>query len=383
MEGPTPVSALIHAATMVTAGVYMVARLAPLYHASATASMLVAVVGAATALMAATVAIVQTDIKRVLAYSTVSQLGFMFLAAGCGAYGAAVFHLFTHAFFKALLFLGSGSVIHAMGGEQDIRKMGGLLKKIPVTAGTFAVGTAAIAGVPFFAGFYSKEEILAGTLGSVALGPWLLGLGLFTAGLTAFYMTRLFVLTFLGRFRGDHETEHHVHESPWSMLLPLCLLAVGSVVTGYAWLFDVPRFLRPAFRLPEAHAHHVGWLMPAALLVALGGIAIAAFLYTMYSDVPERMATRFRGAYRVLQAKYGFDLVYDAFARRVVVGGSDKLLWKRVDTSLIDRAVNGTGAVVAAASRRVRLLQSGMVRGYALLILAGTVAMLGYLMWPR
>jgi NADH-quinone oxidoreductase subunit L len=383
MEGPTPVSALIHAATMVTAGVYMVARLAPLYHGSATASAVVAVVGAATAFMAATIAIVQTDIKKVLAYSTVSQLGFMFLAAGSGAYGAAVFHLFTHAFFKALLFLGSGSVIHAMGGEQDIRKMGGLLKKIPVTAGTFAIGTAAIAGVPFLSGFYSKEEILAGTLGAGALGPWLLGVGLFTAGLTAFYMTRLFVLTFLGRFRGDHEVEHHVHESPWSMLLPLCLLAVGSIVTGYHWLIDVPGFLQPVFRLPEAKPHHVGWLMPAALLVALGGIAIAWFLYTLYSDVPEKVASRFRAAYRALEAKYGFDIAYDAFASRVVVGGSDKLLWRKVDAALIDRAVNGAGEVVDAVSRRVRLLQSGVVRGYALLILAGTVAILGYLMWPR
>jgi NADH-quinone oxidoreductase subunit L len=383
MEGPTPVSALIHAATMVTAGVYMVARLAPLYHASATASLVVAVTGALTALMAATIAIVQTDIKKVLAYSTVSQLGFMFLAAGSGAYGAAVFHLFTHAFFKALLFLGSGSVIHAMGGEQDIRKMGGLLKKIPVTGVTFAIGTAAISGVPFLSGFYSKEEILAGTLGAVALGPWLLGIGLFTAGLTAFYMTRLFVLTFLGRFRGDDETEHHVHESPWSMLMPLCVLAVGSVVTGYHWLIDVPGFLQPVFRLPEAHAHHVGWLMPAALGVALAGIATSAFLYTLYSDVPQKMAQRFRGVYRVLEAKYGFDLLYDAFARRVVVGGSDALLWKKIDAATIDRAVNGAGELMTALAGRVRLLQSGLVRGYALLILAGTVAVLGYLMWPR
>jgi NADH-quinone oxidoreductase subunit L len=383
MEGPTPVSALIHAATMVTAGVYMVARLAPLYHASETASVVVAVIGAATAFMAATIAIVQTDIKKVLAYSTVSQLGFMFLAAGSGAYGAAVFHLFTHAFFKALLFLGSGSVIHAMGGEQDIRKMGGLLKKIPVTGVTFAIGTAAIAGVPFLSGFYSKEEILAGTLGAVRYGPFLLGVGLFTAGMTAFYMTRLFVLTFLGHFRGDHETEHHVHESPWSMLLPLCLLAVGSIVTGYHWLIDVPGFLQPVFRLPAEEPHHVGWLMPAALGIALGGIALAAFLYTMYSEAPRRIAERAGGIYRALQAKYGFDLLYDAFASKVVVGGSESLLWKKVDASLIDGAVNGAGAVTAAVSRRVRLLQSGVVRGYALLILAGAVAVLGYLMYTR
>jgi NADH-quinone oxidoreductase subunit L len=383
MEGPTPVSALIHAATMVTAGVYMVARLAPLYHNSVTASTVVAVVGAATAFMAATIAIVQTDIKKVLAYSTVSQLGFMFLAAGCGAYGAAVFHLFTHAFFKALLFLGSGSVIHAMGGEQDVRKMGGLLKKIPVTGATFAIGTAAIAGVPFLSGFYSKEEILAGTLGAGRLGPWLLGVGLVTAGMTAFYMTRLFVLTFLGRFRGDHETEHHVHESPGSMLVPLCLLAVGSIVTGYHGLIDVPGFLKPVFRLPPEAPHHVGWLMPAALGVAFAGIALGAFLYTLYADVPARVAERLRPVYRGLQAKYGFDLAYDWFASRVVVDGSEGLLWKRVDVSVIDRAVNGAGELAQVVARRVRLLQSGVVRGYALLILAGTVALLGYLMWPR
>jgi NADH-quinone oxidoreductase subunit L len=383
MEGPTPVSALIHAATMVTAGVYMVARLAPLYHASPTASTVVAIVGATTALLAATIALVQTDIKKVLAYSTVSQLGYMFLALGVGAYGAAVFHLFTHAFFKALLFLGSGSVIHAMSGEQDMRQMGGLWKKIPITFGTFAVGTAAIAGVPFLSGFYSKEEILHATLNGTAVGPWLLAVGLFTAGLTAFYMTRMFVLTFLGRFRGDHETEHHVHESPLSMTVPLCLLAVGSIVAGYHWLLDVPGFLRPVFRLPEAHPHEARWLMAVALAVAGAGIVGAAFLYTLYSDVPPRIMASFRRLHGALTAKYGFDTAFDWLASRVVVGGSEHVLWKRVDAQGIDGAVNGTASVVDAIARRVRLLQSGLVRGYALLILAGTVALLGYLTWAR
>jgi NADH-quinone oxidoreductase subunit L len=383
MEGPTPVSALIHAATMVTAGVYMVARLAPLYHVSETASTVVAIVGATTALLAATIALVQTDIKKVLAYSTVSQLGYMFLALGVGAYGAAVFHLFTHAFFKALLFLGSGSVIHAMSGEQDMRRMGGLAKKIPVTFGTFAVGTAAIAGVPFLSGFYSKEEILHATLNGTAIGPWLLAVGLVTAGLTAFYMTRMFVLTFLGRFRGDHETEHHVHESPLSMLVPLCLLAVGSIVAGYHWLLDVPEFLRPVFRLPAAHPHDAPWLLWTALGIAFVGIVSAAFLYTLYSDVPPRVQASFRRLHGVLTAKYGFDHAFDWFASRAVVGGSESVLWKRVDAQGIDGAVNGAAAVVEGIARRVRLLQSGLVRGYALLILAGTVALLGYLTWTR
>ncbi len=223
MEGPTPVSALIHAATMVTAGVYLVARLGPLYHQSETAMLVVAVTGAVTALMAGTIAIVQTDIKRVLAYSTVSQLGFMFLAAGVGAFGVAVFHLYTHAFFKALLFLGSGSVIHAMSGEQDMRRMGGLRKKIPWTFWTFLVGTLAIAGIPPLAGFFSKDEILLGAL--VSGHTVLFGLALFTALLTAAYMARLLFLTFFGEFRGGPDAEHHVHESPWSMLGPLVLLA--------------------------------------------------------------------------------------------------------------------------------------------------------------
>ena len=258
MEGPTPVSALIHAATMVTAGVYMVARLGPLYHVSETAMLVVAVVGTATALMAGTIAIVQTDIKRVLAYSTVSQLGFMFLAAGVGAFGVAVFHLYTHAFFKALLFLGSGSVIHAMSGEQDMRKMGGLRKKIPVTFWTFLVGTLAISGIPLFAGFYSKDEILAAAYGTGH--RVLFSLALFTAFLTAAYMARLLFLTFFGSFRGGLDAEHHVHESPWSMLVPLVILAGGSIVAGYPLFRSaegdrvrLPGVVEPVFRLAPEH----------------------------------------------------------------------------------------------------------------------------------
>jgi NADH-quinone oxidoreductase subunit L len=379
MEGPTPVSALIHAATMVTAGVYMVARLAPLYTLSPTAMTVVAVIGAATAVLGATVALVQTDIKKVLAYSTVSQLGYMFLACGVGAFGVAVFHLFTHAFFKALLFLGSGSVIHALGGEQDMRKMGGLWRRIPWTFWTFVIGTAAIAGIPFLAGFYSKDAILAGTL--AAGRPLLFAVALAVALLTAFYMTRAVVLTFLGAYRGDAETGAHVHESPWVMLGPLVILAVGSILGGY---IDIPHFVEPALRVEAAHeAHHAAWLPIVASLTAVAGIALAYYFYLLYPEIPRRIYASTRGVARVLEAKYGFDALYDRFAARAIVGGSEEVLWHGVDTRVIDGAVNGAGAVTAAAARAVRAVQVGLVRAYALLILGGAVALLGYLVWLR
>src|SRR6185436_4801740 len=283
MEGPT----------LVTAGVYLTARLGLLYHQSETALMVVAVVGAVTALMAGTIAIVQTDIKRVLAYSTVSQLGFMFLAAGMGAFGVAVFHLYTHAFFKALLFLGSGSVIHAMSGEQDMRRMGGLRSKIPWTFGTFLIGTLAISGIPYFAGFYSKDEILL----SAIHHPALFGIALFTALLTAAYMSRLLFLTFFGEFRGGHEAEHHLHESPWTMLGPLVILAIGSVVAGLQ-LFPghggarvrLPEVVQPVFRLGESPLHHVSWVPVAATIGALVGILIAWYLYLAMPGVRAGLA---------------------------------------------------------------------------------------------
>jgi NADH-quinone oxidoreductase subunit L len=390
MEGPTPVSALIHAATMVTAGVYMVARLAPLFSRSDTALMVVAVVGTATALMAATIALVQTDIKRVLAYSTVSQLGFMFLAAGVGAFGVAVYHLFTHAFFKALLFLGSGSVIHALSGEQDMRKMGGLWRKIPWTFVTFVVGTLAIAGFPGLAGYFSKDAILAAALD--AHRPGLFAVALFTALLTAFYMGRLVVLTFLGSYRGEveHATpaahahgDHHghaggIHEAPWSMRLPLVLLAVGSVAVGY---IDIPKILQPVFRLPPDEPHH-GALVPIlAIAAAFLGLLAAGFLYTMYADITERIARSANTVRRVLEEKYGFDRLFDWVAGQAVVEGSRRVLWRAVDVGIIDALVNGTGTVVAAAGRGLRTVQTGLVRGYALLILGGAVALLGYLVW--
>jgi NADH-quinone oxidoreductase subunit L len=378
MEGPTPVSALIHAATMVTAGVYMVARLAPLYAHSQTAMVVVAIVGTATALMAATVALVQTDIKRVLAYSTVSQLGYMFLACGVGAFGVGVFHLFTHAFFKALLFLGSGSVIHAMGGEQDMRRMGGLWRRIPWTFGTFVAGTLAIAGIPPLAGFFSKDAILGSAF---AEGHRVLfAVGLLTAGLTAFYMGRLLFLTFFGPFRGGHEAEHHLHESPWVMLAPLLILALGSVAAGFV---PVREMLAQVFRLPAAEGPHPGWLPIVATLVAILGIAGAYWLYLMLPDLAARIGARLRPIGHVLEEKYFFDRVYDAFAGRVVVEGSRKVLWQGVDTSVIDGAVNGLGRLTEGFARAVRVVQTGLVRAYALLILGGAVTVLGYLLWAR
>ena len=376
MEGPTPVSALIHAATMVTAGVYMVARVAPLFHVSETAMMTVAVVGMATALMAGTIALVQTDIKRVLAYSTVSQLGFMFLAAGVGAFGVAIFHLYTHAFFKALLFLGSGSVIHALSGEQDMRKMGGLWRRIPWTFWTFLVGTLAIAGIPPLAGYYSKDEILLGALGTGRTA--LFGLALLAALLTACYMTRLVVLTFFGRFRGGPEVEHHVHESPWVMLAPLVILAVGSAVAGRA---AIPHLLQPVFRIEELAVHHVDWLPVAATLTAAVGIVLALYLYLAQPAVRAALASPFRPLLAVFGAKYFFDHVYDAFASRVVVGGSDRLLWKGMDEAVIDGTVNRTATITGALAEMLRPLQTGFVRHYALVVLAGAVALVGWLLW--
>jgi NADH-quinone oxidoreductase subunit L len=376
MEGPTPVSALIHAATMVTAGVYLVCRMAPLYHQSETAMVVVATIGAVTLVMAATIAMVQTDIKKVLAYSTVSQLGYMFLAAGVGAFGAAIFHLFTHAFFKALLFLGSGSVIHAMSGEQDMRRMGGLRKKIPVTFWTFLIGTAAIAGLPPFAGHFSKDEILLGawSSGHTVLG----GLGFVTAALTAYYMGRLVFLTFYGPFRGTPEQEHHLHESPWSMLLPLVVLAVGSATVGFV---RIPTLVQPAFRIAAEEEHHVEWIPVVAILNAVLALALAFWLYVRRTDLPGKIAAVFGPLPRIFENKWGFDFAYDWFASRVVVDGSRQVLWKEVDARGIDGLVNGVAQAVGAFSARVRLVESGLVRAYALAILGGAVALLGYLLW--
>jgi NADH-quinone oxidoreductase subunit L len=345
----------------------------------------VAVVGTATALMAGTIAIVQTDIKRVLAYSTVSQLGYMFLAAGVGAFGVAIFHLYTHAFFKALLFLGSGSVIHAMSGEQDMRKMGGLRTRIPWTFWTFLAGALAISGIPFFAGFYSKDEILAAAYGTGH--TTLFWVGLSTALLTAAYMGRLLILTFFGSFRGSSEVEHHVHESPWSMRVPLVLLGIGSLVSGYA-LFPgehgrvrLPEVIEPVFRLPAEQLSPPPWLPALAIGSAVAGLLIAWYLYLAMPELRASVARPLRPLLRVFAAKYWFDDVYDGFVRRVVVGESESFLWKRVDAGLIDGMVNGTARVVGSWAQALRPVQTGFVRQYALLILAGAVALVSYLLW--
>jgi NADH-quinone oxidoreductase subunit L len=411
MEGPTPVSALIHAATMVTAGVYMVARLGTLYHASETASWVVAVVGALTAFVAATVAIVQNDIKKVLAYSTVSQLGYMFLACGVGAFGVGVFHLFTHAFFKALMFLGAGSVIHGLSGEQDMRQMGGLRTRMPWTFWTFTAGWLAIIGTPFLSGFFSKDEILLAAFGKSSV---LFGAALLTAGITAFYMSRLFFMTFLGDYRGPLEKSHSapeahghdahdthgaktdahaahghgdghghsgIHESPAVMLIPLFILALGSIGAGY---LHVPHFVEDAIRVTE-EIGHVAWMPYLATAVAALGVWIAYLMYLgALQDMPAKIAAQFTGIKDLLDAKWGFDDAYDSFVRNGstgVVDVSERVLWKKVDAGWIDGAVNGLGRLAIEFSEGARLMQNGLVRGSALSILAGAVALLSAILW--
>ncbi|MCS6925847.1 MAG: NADH-quinone oxidoreductase subunit L [Candidatus Binatia bacterium] len=376
MAGPTPVSALIHAATMVTAGIYMIARLHFLYSMAPTALAVVAIVGALTAFFAATIALVQTDIKRVLAYSTVSQLGYMFLGLGVGAYSAGVFHLMTHAFFKALLFLGAGSVIHAMSDEQDIRRMGGLKTKMPITYGTFLVACLAIAGFPGLSGFFSKDLILEETVasphGSVVL--WLIGT--LTAGLTAFYMFRLLFVTFWGETRAPHEVAHHIHESPTVMTMPLVLLAVLSFIGGY---FTLVPFLAPVFG--GHHPAHVSALVKYLPTVAgLAGIGLAYQMYVRDPAMAERVAQRYAAVYRLLLNKYYVDELYDRFVVQPVVAAS-QWLWRVWDTVIIDGTVNGTAQTVAANGLLLRLWQTGNVQVYALSFLLGAMVILGYYLW--
>ncbi len=396
MEGPTPVSALIHAATMVTAGVYMVARSSAIYVLAPEVMTAVAVVGALTAVFAASIGLVQTDIKRVLAYSTVSQLGYMFLAAGAGAFSAAIFHLVTHAFFKALLFLGSGSVIHAMDGEQDMRKMGGLKRWLPVTYWTFVIGTLAITGIPFFAGFFSKDEILFSAFMAGGLGKALWLVGFAAAAMTAFYMFRLLFLTFHGRPRMSEEVKPHVHESPAPMTVPLIALAVGSAVAGF---LNVPHllggrtalasFLSPVLSaLPGHDAAAQGGevslaiellLMALSVGVAIAGWVVAYRLYLLDPTAPARLAARFSGAYETLLNKYWVDELYD----RVVVGPFVRLsnwLWRWVDAGAIDGAVNGVGYTLTGGAAVLRLAQSGQAQSYAFYVLVGTVAVLLYVL---
>jgi len=404
MEGPTPVSALIHAATMVTAGVYMVARMNPLFSRAPIAMLVVAMVGAATAFYAATIGLVQTDIKKVLAYSTVSQLGYMFLACGVGAYAAGIFHLMTHAFFKGLLFLAAGSVIHAMGGEQDMRNMGGLRKQIPITYWTMLIGTIAIAGIPGFSGFFSKDEILE----AASSGPhrnvvlWLLGL--VGAGLTSFYMFRLVFLTFFGKERFDHH-KVHVHESPATMTIPLILLAVLAL--GGGWVAaphlmggtdHFEAFLHPVFAAyaPQEAGVEQGASLAAGaqateeiesnstmelvraitgppVMVAILGLFLAWWFYIRKPELPGKLATSLHGPYIALYNKYYVDEIYNALFVAPLLFISKYILWHVIDEGIIDGVVNGSASAARGAGGKLRQLQSGNARSYATWVVVGAV----------
>jgi NADH-quinone oxidoreductase subunit L len=434
MEGPTPVSALIHAATMVTAGVYMIGRNAVLFSHAPETLTIVAVIGAATALMAGTIGLVQNDIKRVLAYSTVSQLGLMFLAMGVGAFGAGIFHLYTHAFFKALLFLGSGAVIHALHGEQDVRNMGGLKTYLPITYWTFLIGSLAIAGVPLLSGFFSKDEILYETFHEGHTILWLVGA--ITSFLTATYMFRLVFLTFHGARRHDapapepsHDSHgapsdhahshdaaaasHHLHDAPPAMALALVVLALGSVLAGYIgvphalgghnrlaeWL--APSFQAPAAAevaggaavVPDAEAAEEAdvvsqeeaalelTLMGVSSAIAIGGILLAAFIWLKRREIADSMARSFSGLHRLLLNKYYVDEIYDATVVRPIHVMSREALWRGFDVKVVDGAVNGTATLVAAGSNVLRRLQTGSVRTYASSMFVGVIVILGYYLW--
>jgi NADH-quinone oxidoreductase subunit L len=421
MEGPTPVSALIHAATMVTAGVYMIGRNAVLFsHAPATLQV-VAVVGCLTALFAGTIGLVQNDIKRVLAYSTVSQLGYMFLAMGVGAFAGGIFHLYTHAFFKALLFLGAGAVIHALHGEQDMRHMGGLKDQLPVTYWTFLAATLAISGVPLLSGFFSKDEILWKTFASGHIVLW--AVGVFTAFLTAAYMFRLLYMTFFGERRAPaagataaaasaagaghgapgHGHEGPLHDAPPAMAMALVVLAVGAVLAGY---IGVPRslgggnriehFLEPSFQAPGmgAAAEPAGAapsaepgagaelaLTGVSVVVAFAGIYVAFFYYRREPKAADALATRFSGLHQLLLHKYYVDEVYNAVIVQPIKRISTLVLWRGFDAGLIDGTVNGVGLVVRGWSAVLRRLQTGSVRAYAMSFFLGVVVIVGYYLW--
>ena len=379
MAGPTPVSALIHAATMVTAGVYLTVRMSGIYMMAPEASQVIAVVGVLTAFFAATVALVQTDIKKVLAYSTVSQLGFMFLALGVGAYGVAIFHVVTHAFFKACLFLGAGSVIHALGGEQDIRKMGGLRNKIPLTFWTFAIATAAIAGIPGLAGFFSKDEILWYAFASAKGGaPWLWGMAALTALMTAFYMFRLLWLTFMGASRMSHEVEHHVHESPISMTGVLMLLALLSAGGGY---IAIPHFLEPQIPLPpivERLEHYEHTLRYVSIVLAFSGLGLAVFMFGGPASRPERIKQALLPVHRLLSGKYFVDELYERVIVKPLAWFSDVVLLRGSDQMLLDGSLNGLALLAQRTAGLLGRAQTGSLHLYALLVMVGIV---GALLW--
>ncbi len=387
MEGPTPVSALIHAATMVTAGVFLMARMSPIMEYAPGALGFVTFIGASTCLFAATIGCVQNDIKRIIAYSTCSQLGYMFIAAGVGAYQTSVFHLFTHAFFKALLFLGAGSVIHAMSDEQDIRRMGGIWRRIPVTYVVMWVGSLALAGIPIFAGYYSKDAILeAAWARHSALGQYGFWCGTLAALLTAFYSWRLIILTFHGAPRADQHTMDHVHESPAVMLVPLVLLACGAVLTGFVFEdafigHDWHEFWQEAIaNRPENHVleamHHVPALVSLLpTIVGVLGIGLAYVMYVAMPTLPARMAAAVPGVYRFVLNKWYFDELYDRIFVRPAVALA-RMLWQVGDATIIDGVPNGIAALAADGSRQVVRIQTGSIAVYAFTMLIGLVAMI-------
>jgi len=407
MEGPTPVSSLIHAATMVTAGVYMVARCNVLFSMAPITMAIVAIVGVATAIFAASIGFCQTDIKKVLAYSTISQLGYMFLGVGVGAYSAGIFHLMTHAFFKGLLFLGAGSVMHALSGELDMRKMGGLWRKIPITFLTFFVATLAIAGIPGLSGFFSKDEILwqafSSPHGHILL--WLVAA--VTAGMTAFYMFRALFMTFWGECRADEHVKHHIHESPKVMTIPLMVLGFLSIVGGY---IGIPHVLGGANRFHEFLAPVVGGAEPAkthtaielvtsawasggeagahstaleiplmivSIVIALIGIGIAYFLYVKNPALPKRMAETWKGLYRWVYNKYYVDEAYEVLFVNFMKG-LGTAFWKGIDEFVIDGTVNGIAYFFGRISGLIRKMQTGFAQNYALAMVLGGVVLAGY-----
>jgi NADH-quinone oxidoreductase subunit L len=403
MEGPTPVSALIHAATMVTAGVYMVSRSHVIFERAPMALTVVAIIGTLTAFFAATVGITQTDIKKVLAYSTVSQLGYMFMACGVGAFSAGIFHLMTHAFFKGLLFLGAGSVIHAVGGEQDMRKMGGLKSYIPVTTTVMGIATFAIAGIPPLAGFWSKDEIL---WKAYQANPvyWLIGV--ITALMTSFYMFRLLFMTFAGDYRGAQADEHghsshgsgdhgrgehghgEPHESPWVMLAPLVILAFLSLVGGLVGIHNgFEHFLDPVFGHEFPHAMTEGsgstelLLMGISVLFAFTGAILAWFFYVSKPELPQKIADSLGGFYETVLHKYYIDELYAKIFVKPLIDGSTTILWQGVDRKVIDNSINDAADGAKHISDEVRHMQSGNLRSYAGWIAAGAAVVIAYMVW--
>ncbi|HTK87076.1 MAG TPA: NADH-quinone oxidoreductase subunit L [Nitrospiraceae bacterium] len=373
MEGPTPISALIHAATMVTAGVFMVARLAPLYNVSPTAMTVVAATGAFTMLLGASIALTQNDIKRIVAYSTVSQLGYMVMACGLGAYTAGMYHLLTHGAFKALLFLAAGSVIIALHHEQDIRRMGGLRDKLPTTYWTMVIGSLALAGFPFTSGFFSKDEILVGAWNAGFFGKVLAVLGLMTAGVTAFYSFRLIFVVFWGNSKVDPHHAQHIHEPPSTMTIPLIILAILSIAAGY---LGISGFLNPVFGETEGHQGAASMvIMGLATIIGLAGIGAAYFIYVQSPWLADRLANQWRQVYQLSLNKWYVDEAYDRTVVEPTFRMADRM-WARIDVGMIDGAVNGVARAIAWWGWFMRLFQSGQTQHYALGMTLGAVLIL-------